>query len=221
MNEARFVKFETMIEDVNSKIKKDTGGSLLKINMHKIGASDCNVALALIFDYYSCNEFAKIIMDKSELIINPAENQYIDKWREQYPNITSLGGTKEKMNASKLLVQYCKEIKNMYEGYKFVFWSLMILAVDSRNAEDHLSLICDFAVMLGISEAEFEDMIHVVKKVCQGESGKYEYKTDMVKKIFGSLYSNGDESEPLFSEEDKKIYTPTLIHEIASMFRGQ
>ena len=41
-------------------------------------------------------------------------------------------------------MQMCRNTENATEGYKFIFWALMILTVDKEDAENHLALICGF-----------------------------------------------------------------------------
>lgn len=188
MSEVRLAKYETLIADINCKIRKNvlTGGRFA-LARHSSGASDYNVALSLIFDYDSCNEYAKVIIEKSELYITPSDNQYSDKWKERYPNIASLSGVKTKIDAAKLFVQYCRESQNKSEGYKFIFWSLMILTVDKNNADEYLSLICDFAKMLRITNEEFEDIIYTIKCIYNKVHIGYFYKSEIVLSIFSSL----------------------------------
>lgn len=53
MSEMRLAKFEILVEDINNMIKNYT---LSYIFSHKITKKDdLNIALALIFDYDSCN----------------------------------------------------------------------------------------------------------------------------------------------------------------------
>lgn len=188
MSEVRLAKYETLIEDINSKIKKNvlTGGRFA-LARHSSGYSNYNVALSLIFDYDSCNEYAKVIIEKSELYITPSDNNYSDKWKERYPNIASLSDAKTKIDAAKLFVQYCRESQNKSEGYKFIFWSLMILTVDKNNADEYLSLICDFAKMLRITNEEFEDIIYTIKCVYNKVHKGYFFKSEIVLSVFGSL----------------------------------
>ena len=60
-----------MIEDIDSNIKKSVGlfGGLFGITRAVVaatgGSSSGNTALALIYDYNKCNDYAKVIMDVS------------------------------------------------------------------------------------------------------------------------------------------------------------
>ena len=150
MSNMRMVKYETLIEDIDSNIRFPWGRS--KGN---------NIALALIYDYEKCNEYAKVIMDKSSLGILE-----LDRWKEDYPTYDEFKDPKRRIEASKRLVQLCRFYEKACEEYRFIFWALMILAVEKTDAEEHLALICDFAKMLGITEDEFDDIIQGIEIVC-------------------------------------------------------
>lgn len=208
MHELRLAKYETLIEDINQRISKFSWS---------FAKNFVNVALALIFDYDSCNEYAKKIIEKSELYIISSSKkvhtdswqpQYYtmisvlrdvktDSWQVQYPNIASLGDAKTKINAAKLLVQYCRDPQNASERYKFIFWSLMILTVDKNNAEEHLSLICDFAKMLRITNEEFEDIIYTIKCVYNEADKEYTFKSETIPEVLGGILN-------LYSDQDKQ-----------------
>lgn len=193
MSEVRLAKFEILIEDINKIIKKQTSsswvgsivGSAFGFNRNNIK----NVELSLIFDYDSCNEYAKIIIDKSELLIDSIDGRGIDKWKERYPDMASLSDVKTKIDAAKQFVQYCRESQNTSERYKFIFWSLMILTVDKNNAEEYLALICDFAKMLRISCEEFEDIIYAIKCVYNEVDKEYIFKSESIPAVLGGIFN--------------------------------
>ena len=194
MSEVRLAKFETLIQDINKTIKKQNsiGGIFAAITGMAVGMNGVrhqNVALGLIFDYDACNEYAKIIIDKSDLKINSEDNWMTDKWKERYPQIASLSDTKTKIDAAKLFVQYCRESQNRSEGYKFIFWSLLILTVDKNNAQEYLSLTCDFAKMLRVTNEEFEDIIYAIKCVYNKVSEEYIFKSESIPAILGGIFN--------------------------------
>ena len=198
MNNVRIVKFEKLVEDIDSAIKSSkhsVGSGMFSAFLVATGAttggnfssgSAKNTALALIFEYNKCNEYARAIMDKSTLWINTSSN-YEDVWRKRYPSYGSFGDVKGKIIAARDFVKYCRQSNNVSEGYKFIFWALMILTVDKSNAEEYLSLICDFAQMLNISDVEFEDIIKTVKVIYNEVERDYVFKSEMIPSIFGSL----------------------------------
>ena len=169
MSDMRMAKYETLIEDIDSNIRaylrRCTPGN--------------NTALALIYDYEKCNEYAKVIMDKSTLWF--PYFGYDDSWKRDYLTYDEFKDPKIRIRASKELVQLCRDSENTGEGYKFIFWALMILTVDKTDAEEHLALICDFAKMLRITEDEFEDIIQCIKIVYNEVTTEYVFKSDNVR----------------------------------------
>lgn len=195
MSNMRMAKYETMIEDINSNIKKsrDIFGFLgfgRSIGMG--GSSTGNTALALIYDYEKCNEYAKVIMDKSTLVLNTSEDVTTDLWKRDYPTYGEFKDAKRRIEASKKLVQLCRNTINSTEGYKFIFWALMILTVDKTDAEEHLALICDFAKMLRITEDEFEDIIQTIKIVYNEVTTEYVFKSENIPSTLGALFNMYD-----------------------------
>jgi len=169
MSDMRMAKYETLIEDINSNISNH-------FRTYTIGT---NTALALIYDYEKCNEYAKVIMDKSML-------QCYGRWN--YVTYDEFKDPKIRIEASKDLVRLCRDSENTGEGYKFIFWALMILTVDKTDAEEHLALICDFAKMLRITEDEFEDIIQSIKIVYNEVTTEYVFKSETVPSILGNLF---------------------------------
>lgn len=185
MSNMRMAKYETLIEDINSNIKRrnDSWDTIREIE--KKYSSIGNTALALIYDYEKCNEYAKVIMDKSTLWFPCCFGD--DEWKCDYLTYDEFKDPKRRIEASKELVQLCRDSKNTGEGYKFIFWALMILTVEKTDAEEHLALICDFAKMLRITEDEFEDIIQYIKIVYDEVTTEYVFKSDTVRSTLGSL----------------------------------
>lgn len=187
LDDVRVTKFETMIEDINKAIKRKTDNKIFRYGLIPIQKTTENVALALIFDYRSCNKYAKRIIRKSELVLisqEPLKNE----WAERYPDEVSLRAERARIEAAKFFVKYCSEPENVSEGYKFIFWALMILTVDKTNADEYLSLICDFANMLKISDEEFEDIIYTVKVIYGAVDGEYTFKSRTIPDVLGGIF---------------------------------
>ena len=151
--------------------------------------SDKNIALNLIFNYYSCNEFAKKIIDKTKLTIAYSNTSYSSEWRKRFPTISSLVDADDKEAATKLFIQYCRDENTIEESYKFIFWSLMILVVDKNSMDEYLARICDFVSILKITDEEFEDIICAVKCVYKQEDKDYVFKSKTVPQIFHKLFN--------------------------------
>lgn len=189
MSDMRMAKYETFIEDINSNIKKSAGlfGFMRRMSMLNNGSAG-NTALALIYDYDKCNDYAKVIMDKSTLFLNSSDDLATDLWKRDYPTYEEFKEAKRTIEAAKKFVQLCRTTANSTEGYKFIFWALMILTVDKTDAEEHLALICDFAKMLRITEDEFEDIIQTVKIVYNEVATEYTFKSESIPSVLGSLF---------------------------------
>lgn len=191
-------QFKKIIIDINNKINnrgRVIEGVMISIMTapnqemvkkdHKINKQ--NIALGLAFDYDICNEYAKIIIDKTD--INNIEIGGLDKnrWQKEYSDITIFKNIEKKISAAKSFIIYCKESENKWMRYKFIFWSLLVLTVDKNRAEEHLSLICDFAKLLNITNDEFEDIIYVIKNIYNEGDGKYIFKTELIPGIFNAI----------------------------------
>lgn len=195
MSNMKMAKYETMIEDINSKIRRITfaracAGIAIGIVRGMTGIEDDspgNTALALIYDYEKCNEYAKVIMDKSTLLFLDSYGGSTDVWKEAYPTYDEFKDPKRRIKASKELVQLCRDTESVREGYKFIFWALMILTVEKTDAEEHLALICDFAKMLKITEDDFYDIIQIIKIVYNEVTTVCVFKSDNVSLIFSEL----------------------------------
>lgn len=192
MSNMRMAKYETMIEDINSNIKKSMGLLEMFRAMGIGGSSKGNTTLALIYDYEKCNEYAKVIMDKSTLVFNTSKDATTDLWKRDYPTYGEFKDAKRRIEASKKLVQLCRNTIYSTEGYKFIFWALMILTVDKTDAEEHLALICDFAKMLRITEDEFEDIIQTIKIVYNEVTTEYVFKSENIPSTLGALFNMYD-----------------------------
>lgn len=194
-NDMRTVKFETLINDVNEALdtKPFMAGFIGVAAMFGRRQATTNTSLAMVFDYDKLNDYGKVIIECSRLYIRSSSNEYQDVWGEKYPDISAFKDDKYKIEAAKTLVNYCKNEQNRKEAYKFVFWSMMVLTVDKTDAEERLSLICDFARMLKITDDEMEDMLMVIKVLYHEEESGFEFKTESVPNIFSRvlcLYNN-------------------------------
>ena len=173
MSDVRMAKFETMIEDINSEFGENRFYSIVG-----------NSALALIYDYNKCNEYAKAIMDKTAIF----HVSFGASW--EYSSYDAFSSPKIKIDAAKKFVEF-RRFAGTIAGYQFIFWALMVLTVDKSNAEEHLSLICDFAQMLKISDEEFEDILQAVKVVYNEfeiEEGCYTFASKNTYYIMGIIF---------------------------------
>lgn len=200
VNEMKVAKYEVFIKDINDRLQNVTGDdNILRFDIIPFGLprseEERMLVLALVYDYGTCNKYARVIMDNATLSMvgrkfkNYSMDDTFALWHEKYQSYENFRDIKEKIDATKIFVKLCKNGYDIVEGYKFIFWALMILTVDQSDAEEHLSLICDLANMLHITDDEFEDIIQVVKTVCNGSMSEYIFKSEKVSEIFSDVLS--------------------------------
>lgn len=174
--------------------------------------------LAIIYDYDKLNGYGKAVMDRvCELDEN--ESDYED-FSHRVEFVEKCKDMEYRMKAAKALVTDLND--SVYpdrEKLCFIFWSLMILAVDDTDKEEHLSLICDFAKMLKISDEEMLDIMQIIQAIYHME-GNFAIKTRNVKlyfekviKRYGVITSTGD-------LDDMSRTMTSSLSSIASIIRG-
>lgn len=175
-SDLRIVKFEVLINDIEKALNGEAsitgivGAISMMIMQPKV--------LDLVYDYEKLNSYGKVIYDNVKIRIMK-KNDY-----NEYENANDI---KSKINRAKNLVSYCQTEEKMSEGYKFIFWSLLILTVDKTDYEEHLSLICDFARMLKITDDEIRDILHVIKSIYHKQDKRYTLKTETITKNFSDV----------------------------------
>lgn len=183
-NDMRSIKFETFIKDVDKAIDTILDGlsfrSSLAIFKGVNPSKRCNnPSLLLIYDYDQLNDYGKIILKHSNL--------YLSDWDSEYLSVDSLKDNRAKIDAAKDLVRYLRMDEHKLKGYRFIFWAMMILTVDKRNQEEALSLICDFAKILKISDDEMMDILHVIKYLYYPEMREATFKSDTIPACFSKV----------------------------------
>jgi|GEM_PF-1044077 len=166
----KLLKFETMIEDINKEIFED--------NYKK----SMNIALALIFDYKQCNEYAKKIFEKSNLFFYSP-----NIWEEEYTDIKLFNDIKTKLEATKSFIQFSRSNYFGDGKYIFIFWALMILVVDKYNVDEYFYTICDFAAMLQVTTKEFENIISIIKWIHKVERLDLNNISDSIMTAFANM----------------------------------
>ena len=175
-SDLRIVKFEVLINDIEKALNGEASitGIAGAISMMLMQPK----VLDLVYDYEKLNSYGKVIYDNVKIRIMK-KNDY-----NEYENANDI---KSKINRAKNLVSYCQTEEKMSEGYKFIFWSLLILTVDKTDYEEHLSLICDFARMLKITDDEIRDILHVIKSIYHKQDKRYTLKTETITKNFSDV----------------------------------
>lgn len=108
-------------------------------------------------------------------------------WPQEFNDRELLKDPKTCIAAAKAFVKFCRREYNQNEGYKFIFWALMILAVDKTDAEEHLTLICDFARMLRITDDELEDIVHVIKIILYEPDTSCKFISSTTQGVFSNV----------------------------------
>lgn len=121
---------------------------------NRTASKDDSVFLATIYDYDKLNDYGKVIMEQVSDLTN--NRQYLSSYND----------VKYRIDQADWVITFIRSgVGNNYREYIFIFWSLMILAVDDTDKEEHLSLICDFAKMLHIKDSEMMDLVQIVRLV--------------------------------------------------------
>ena len=163
-NDIKMMKFKKMIEDIEKDIVPIGRSSVLISEPEEI------YYLALIYDYNALNEYGKFIMRQCDEDINSLCQLYKDD--------------EKKMGVAWKFIDEQDEIASR----KFVFWAILMLTVDSTNKEEHLSLICDFAMALEISDEEMLDIIKVIQIIYDSAEDEIEFHSKSIPSYFRRLF---------------------------------
>lgn len=167
-SDMRIVKFKMLVRD----IWEDLGKICLCLSY----GYDASL-LSLIYDYDKLNDYGKAIMEQVCELEEGVYGDLIQHSEELCKNM------EYRMKAAKEFVTDPINIYSYEEKISFLFWSLMILVVDDTDKEEHLSLICDFAKMLKISDEEMLDIVQIILAIYHMERN-FTIKTRNVKSYF-------------------------------------
>ena len=184
-DDMRMIKFETLIKDLEEKLRH----KLFKKTNSFFRFNKTNLSLALIYNIEEMNDYAKVIYENTGYL-------FAQEWKDKYSDLGKEENSRVKINAGKEFVRIARNDTDQKYGHKFLFWALMVLAVDDKHKEDCLSLICDYAKMLNVSDNEVMELVNIVKLVFQDSSAK---------KVTNVSVRN------TFDEVLKK-YEPTVFH---------
>ena len=177
-NDMRSVKFKMVIKDIWEGLSEDSRSLTDNLGELLWNEGWGTAWLAIIYDYDKLNDYGKIIMEQ---VCELDEEEFEDEglpYREDF--VKNCKDMEYRMRAAKALVVKLNEedkgkdivgIRNKGKDGKiyFIFWSLMILAVDDANKEDYLSLICDFSKMLKISDEEMMGIVQIIRAIYHAE----------------------------------------------------
>lgn len=129
--------------------------------------------LTAIYDYDSLNSYGKIIMKQSK-----------------EPKLDAYKDIQEKVERIKRLL--LQNIGDPSNRFRVVFWAMMILTVDDTDKEGHLSLVCDLARMLEVSDEDVMDILHVIQVIYHQNEEGIKFHSEYMKDIFSKLMAAWD-----------------------------
>lgn len=170
------LKFKTFINKIYEETKISSHLLLTKSTfMESLPLS----GLIHIYDYTKLNDYGKIIMNHEIFYQESNIHKYVELYNVMKNN------SETKYNKLKTFIEeliYFDRYK-----YEFIFWALMILTVHKTDAEKHLSVICDIAKMLNISDDEMKDITYIIKIVYNKNDSNYHLKCEKVKETFNGV----------------------------------
>lgn len=171
-DEINMDKFKVFINEINENTF-NAWATYGMFNFYKV-----NTSMNLIYDYKKLNVCAKTIM----------ENSYLTNldWNRRYDSLEKLEDIKNRIEATKKFIKCCKT-DNKEDAYRFIFWAMMILAVDKTDMEKNLSVICDFAAIMNITDDEMEDIFKLIKIIFHQKEVDFQFKSTNIPNIFSRV----------------------------------
>lgn len=193
-NNMKTLKFETMIKEVSNNLGScsvvNSSGIFSRMPISLCLATKSNAMLSLIFQYNKMSDYAKIVISHS-VCSEISDGTWAARYREN--DYDYFIDHKNRLNAAKSFISSYSSGESRVK-YEFVFWNLMVLAVDKTDFEEKMSLICDFARMLKVTDDEVEDIIQVIKIIFREINAEEStFKTDNIPDMFGkviNMYEN-------------------------------
>lgn len=217
-SDLRSVKFKMMVENIWKTLNKnymtgdpnpDCAGRVLLMSDERDKKAG-RVWLSYIYDYSRLNSYGKIIV---ELLSENRLNKYVtyedkENFLHKYEDLEyKLKEIKEFIEDFEYPSSYCR--KNGIK-YQFIFWTLMVLTVDDTDKEEHLSLICDFAKMLEVSDEEIMDIVQIIRVIYHKEEAGFKLRSYDVRECFKNLLSQYGYNEVELENEFGSIMSSML-----------
>lgn len=194
-------KFGALVEDVRGRIERkfDTfnDNPFKKIFRYKkynemeqsdkslLDRGKFNIALVLLFDYDELNDYAKIIVDKTQaFFLTSGSSDYKLNKRltiGKYEIPETFDEYKRKGFIEELLLLKENE-HNEPEFFRLIFWALMIMAVDKKTAAKKLQDICEYAKLFGFDEKNVLFIFKMINVVLGNKKAK-KYNVDMIARM--------------------------------------
>ena len=154
--EVKKAKIASLISEINVAHKRDIAvfSFMRKAEM-----------LRLIFDYDKLNDYGKVIIENTEVELGGSYTWWSDFKKMDNNSEQPL----ERKVITEKWVEHCREISfgRSYhvEAFYFILSALLVVTVDENDKEKNLSMVCDFARMLRITDDEVKDMIELIKVI--------------------------------------------------------
>jgi len=144
-----------------------------------------NIALVLLFDYDELNDYAKIIVDKTQaFFLTSGSSDYKLNKRLTIGNYEipeTFDEYKRKGFIEELLLLKENE-HNEPEFFRLIFWALMKMAVDKKTAAKKLQDICEYAKLFGFDEKNVLFIFKMINVVLGNKKAK-KYNVDMIARM--------------------------------------
>ncbi len=194
-------KFGALVEDVRGRIEREfdicTNKSFSMIfsdrkynqmdqsNKSVLDRGKFNIALVLLFDYDELNDYAKIIVDKTQAFFLTSGsydyklNKKLTIGKYEIPE--TFDEYKRKGFIEELLLLKENE-HNEPEFFRLIFWALMIMAVDKKTAAKKLQDICEYAKLFGFDGKTVLFIFKMINVVLGNKKAK-KYNVDMIARM--------------------------------------
>ena len=114
-----------------------------------------NIPFDMVFDRSKQSEDLQEIMEMFRFLLEKDKSSEAwNDWRDQY-GCADLNSDREKAAAAYYFSKCCERKKNKDEEIAFVGCCILILVIDYTYVNKRLSIICDFAKVLGFSDEDF------------------------------------------------------------------
>lgn len=174
-DEINIDEFKFFINEINGRTYRfDPWKFCITFNINKV-----NTSMSLIYNYKKLNDLAKTIIENTHLT-------NVD-WIMTYDSLEKLEDKENRIEASKTFIKNCCKADYQEDIYRFIFWAMMILAVDKTDMEKNLSVICDFAAIMNITDDEMEDIFKLIKIIFHQKEVDFQFKSTNIPNIFSRV----------------------------------
>lgn len=188
-NDMRMVKFKMMIDDIFEDLGSK-GLPVLSTGSRGIWGGYEDSWLSVMYDCDKLNEYGKAI------IYQVSDTNWLGDdgcWDIDSGMQTKAAKEVVKVLKNGGLAEGLLGMGRRYGGGKdeflklhFLFWALMVLAVDDTDKEEHLSMICAYAKSLAVSDDEMMDLVRIIR-VFYNIEGDNQIQTDSVATEFSKV----------------------------------